>query len=332
MLKARWSPGFACRTAVANAAFRSWQVPVNASVSEAVAATLEENAAADDSCRVQNDSDVMMSGADRDSGAANDSFWMVPLGAHRPSHPHTVGITLVVWHSVHAAACHAPPQVPANSRASRVAPSSVLEQPFAADSARAVSSRFLTRAATDLKITRWSAAKSLAATVPMRSALCWLILFAFLQVSAASEQLLFCAVRNGLIEHRTHSPDLIRRLVEQYTRYSAYRLYDRSSGCELVFSKASLVDGRRVMEMKSDSAGGDVTKRVYSVVTRADGRDLLRSASVEEVRRELPSVSMDFGVDSQRCCASLGGGVRAELRGLGQRYRWTVPPNDDCDR
>ena len=164
----------------------------------------------------------------------------------------------------------------------------------------------------------------------MRSALHWLILFAFLQVSAASEQLLFYAVRNGLIEHRTHSPDLIRRLVEQYTRYSAYRVYDRSSGCELVFSKASLVDGRRVMEMKSDSAGGDVTKRVYSVVTRADGRDLLRSASVEEARREFPSVSVHFGVDAQGCCASLGEGVPAGLRGLGQRYHRTAP-NDDCD-
>jgi hypothetical protein len=124
------------------AVFGSWQVPAYASASEAVAALLEENAAADDSCRVQNDSDVMTSGADRDFEAANDSFLMVPLGAHQPSHPHTVGITLVVWHSVRAAEWHAPPQVPANSRPSRVAPSSVLEQPLAADStaARAVSS------------------------------------------------------------------------------------------------------------------------------------------------------------------------------------------------
>jgi hypothetical protein len=157
-------------------------------------------------------------------------------------------------------------------------------------------------------------------------------LCAYLQVSAADERLLFCAVRSGWIEQPTRSPDLIRRLVEQYARYLAYRVYDRGSGCELAFSKALLVDGRRVMEMKSDSAGGDVPTRVYSVVTRADGRDLLRSASVEEVRRELPSVSMDFGVDTHDCCASLGGGVRAELRGLGQRYRWTVPPYNDCDR
>jgi hypothetical protein len=64
-------------------------------------------------------------------------------------------------------------------------------------------------------------------------------------------------------------------------------VHDRRSGLELAFSKALIVDGRHLMEVKSE--GVHCTTRVYSVVTRADGRDLLKIASDEEVRESTQS-------------------------------------------